>query len=100
MIPDDRIAQFEAMGVEQLRLLIQSGKMPHSWMADATEWAARQERLEKEANDSKQALLMETALKTRNMAAQANMIAIAAIIVMIASIVISILAWLYPRAGG
>jgi len=90
--------KLESLGVERVRVMLQSSHINIDMVQPALEWLSERDAEERVAKERSQSSQMRTALSAKRAAWIAAIAAIIAAIVTIAGIAVSVLAWLYPRA--
>jgi hypothetical protein len=85
-------ARLRELGVERARLMASTGTLPHHMHGRALEWIAEHDELQKRERLAAEAEQKQLALRTLTMAKVAAWAAVVAVM-------ISVLAWLFPRAG-
>lgn len=90
---------FEKLGIDKVRLMVRNGNTPAKWGPDALNWVADYDRRERERIEASNSSQARTALSANRAAWIAAIAATIAAALTIISIVISVLAWVYPNGA-
>ena len=89
-MPETPEEAFQRLGIDRVRLMLQTGNLPGGQTAHALAWVAKHDQEERLRNDSSQSLQMRTARSAKTAAWIAAIAAIIAAILAAASIVVAL----------